>query len=370
MRSKKMRTGCCILLGVLLLTLSACSDDSKDTGKGETLQAVDENDYASYLPYQASDATQKHASLSTNQNDTLTIGTGLMALSKEHFSPNTYTFKESTYLDYDTLDATTSTGLLGRLNKDTNPNGQNPEIGTVYPTEEGSDYTITAGDVLLLDIHEYDWYDGDELKGISLGFVINDKLGDEVNPVTMREDKLELYASETARKVVSYLRKKVPEVGSNIPIFVALYNTDSEDDTLPGSYFKKAFFETKTTGNFEDVNEQWVLFPTASATTLDGTTATSFDRFKANFKDIMPQDVSIIGKGHYMDGALDELRISVTLHARSAGEVKTAIQLLNDKISSFDTGYLITIDVVSDTSHAAVIKREEGSSKTTVITLI
>lgn len=353
------------------MLLSGCdaSDDSKKNG--DTLKAVDNNDYASLLPYQPSDATQKHASLSTNLMDTFAIGAGLMELSKENFSPSTYTFKESTYLDYNTLDASDqSTGMLGRLDKDKNPIGLNPEIGTIYPSEEGDDYTITAQDALLLDIHEYDWYEGDKLKGISLGFVLNDKLGDEINPVTMQKEKLELYATETARKVVNYLRKRVPEVGSNLPIFVALYNTSTSDESLPGTYFSKAYFKTKAIGTFEPVNEQWVLFPTSDATKLDGTTAASFNQFKDSFKNIMPQDVSIIGKGHYYDGVLSELRINVTLHARSSGEVKSAIQLLNEKISQFGSGYLITIDVVSDTTHVAVLKREEGSSKTTVITLV
>lgn len=371
MKHHKLKAMFCIASCICLISLSACGSSDKKSEKGETLKAVDKNDYASYLPYQASDATQKHTPTTTNLNDTFAIGAGLMELSKDRFSPSTYSFKESTYLDYDTLDATDgSSGLLGRINKDKNPNGQNPAIDTVYPTEEGGDYTITATDVLLYDIYEYDWYEGDSLKGISLGFVFDDQLGDEVNPVTMRKDKFELYASETARKVVSYLRKRVPEVGNNIPVYVALYNKNSSDETLPGTYFKQAYFESKTTGNFEDVNEAWVLFPTSTATKLDGTTATSFDRFKSTFKDVMPQDVAIVGKGHYYNGTIKELRISVTLHARSAGEVKTAIQLLNDKVTLFSTGYLITVDIVSDQTHAAVIKREEGSSKTSVITLI
>ena len=361
-----------MLLITTMLSLTACSSQSSDRDKGETLKAVDKNDYASLLPYQSSDASQMHASLSSDMTDTFTVGAGLMELSKEYFSPKTHTFREGVYVDYDTLDALAdSSGLLGRYNKDKkNTPGLNPEIGTTFPTEDGGEVTIIGSDVLLLDIFEYDWYESGNLKGLSLAFVLNDKVGDAINPSTISSEKLNMYAEEAAIKAVNYLRKKVPEIGNDMPIYVAFYNTDSADATLPGTFFREAYFKTKVNGTFSSIDEAWQLFPTSTATKYDGTTATSFDRFKSNFKDIMPQDVSMVGKGYYRDGALQDLRIQVTLHARSAGEVKTAIQLLNDKLSVFSTSYPIIIDINSDSTHAAVIKREKGSSQTTVITLI
>lgn len=362
-----------LVLIAAMLSLSACGSNEDNAENGETLQAVDKNDYASLLPYQSSDSSQMHAaSLSTDMSDTFTVGAGLMELSKEHFSPSTHTFREGVFLDYDTLDAVADrSGLLGRYSKDKkNTPGLNPEIGTKFPTEDGNEVAITASDILLLDIFEYDWYESKELKGISLGFVFNDKIGDSVNPSTIQKEKLNMYAEEAAIKAVNYLRKKVPEIGNDMPIYVAFYNMDSNDAALPGTFFREAYFKTKVNGTFESINEAWQLFPTTEAAKYDGTTSTSFDRFKANFKDIMPQDVSMVGKGHYRDSTLQELRINVTLHARSSGEVKTAIQLLNDKLSLFSTSYSITVDISSDNTHAAVIKREKGSSQTTVITLI
>lgn len=368
---KKTKRLFSLMMACSLTLITACSDDQENKD-GETLKAVDKNDYASLLPYQSSDASQKHASLSTDMTDTFTIGAGLMELSKEYFSPSSHTFREGVYLDFDTLDAVSdgSTGLLGRYNKKSNSIGLNPEIGTVFETEDGSSVAISAMDIPLLDIHEFDWYESGELKGLSLAFVFNDEIGDEINPSTINADKMAVYTKETVRKTVNYLRKKVPEIGNNMPIFVALYNVNSEDASLPGTFYEQAYFKTKINGDFQVVNEQWVLFPTAIATKLDGTTGTSFDRFKAEFKDVMPQDVSIVGKGHYMNGTLSELRITVITHARSSGEVKTAIQLLNDKLSLFSTSYPITVDISSDDVHVAVIKREEGSSQTSVITLI
>lgn len=361
------------MMACILCLTSACSKGSSDrlAKHGDKLKAVNKDDYASLLPYKPSDASQKHASLSTDMTDTFTIGSGLMELSKQYFPPSTCTFREGVFLNYDALDATDgSTGLLGRYQQKKNPIGLNPEVGAKFPTTDGGTLTIGQNDVLLLDIQEFDWYQDGKLKGISLAFALNDTLGDEVNSVTIRKDKMNLYAQEAVRKTVSFLRKRSPEVGNNLPIYVALFNTKSSDETLPGTFFQEAYFKSKIEGTFNDIHDQWVLFPTDEASKVDGTTATSFNRLEESFKDVMPQDVSIVGKGHYVNNALRELRIQVIMHGRSTGEVKTAVQLLNDRLSLFSTGYLITVDIQSDATHIAVIKREKDTSKTSVITLM
>ena len=150
-----------------------------------------------------------------------------------------------------------------------------------------------------------------------------------------------------------------------------MYDINSVDEALPGTFYQGSFsFETKIDGDFYDIKENWVLFPTQQATDLDGATAASFDRYKAAFKNVMPQDVSMIAKGHYMKNALQELRIQVTLHASTSGEVMTAVQLLNKELSEFPSDYMITVDIQTDTSHVGVIQRDKGAKDTNVITLM
>lgn len=369
---KKAKWGQLALAAILLLGVVGCGDKDKEKESGEALEVIKEGDYAALLPYQSSDASIKHATLNTNMIDTLQIGTGLMELSKEYFSSDTHTFREGEFLDFDTLDAATdqSSGLLGRFNKKTNSIGLNPAIKDEFPVEGGDTVKIGASDILLLDIQEFDWYKNGELAGLSLAFVLNDEVGEENNTQRIREDKMDVYAKETVRKAVNYIRKKIPGVGNDLPIFVALYDINSADEALPGTFYQAAFFETKIDGDFYDIKENWVLFPTQQATDLDGATAASFDRYKAAFKNVMPQDVSMIAKGHYMKNALQELRIQVTLHASTSGEVMTAVQLLNKELSEFPSDYMITVDIQTDTSHVGVIQRDKGAKDTNVITLM
>lgn len=360
--------GCCGIFA-----LSGCNSTSKDSGnqqKTEETTVINEGDYAALLPFTPSDASQKHAQTANNETETMNIGSGLMELSKQHFSPNTYTYRGGVHLDYDILDALdNSQGLLGRTSK-TNPNGMNPEIGAVFPTEEGSDYTITNMDVLLLDIYELDWFKGNEQKGMSLALVLNDQVGIAPNTLTLDNDKLKLYGEECARKVVTYLRKTVSAV-QNIPIYVTLYNSTTVDQTLPGTFFEEVYFKSKTNGEFSAIDDQWVLFPTTEASELDGTNGTYFDRYKESLRNFLNQDVSIIGKGHYIDKKLTELRINVTMRARGSDEAYAAIQLLNEKLSIFSsTSFKITVDIMSDNVHVAMIERLKGSSETHAILAI
>ena len=211
--NRKPRAVPILLLCSCMLVLGGCNKEDKNKAdndkSSEETKAINEGEYSALLPFSVSDAGQKHAQMQTNLSDTLTIGTGLMELSKEYFSSKTYAFRGGKYLDYNTLDASAdNSGLLGRTSKK-NANGLNPAVGDVFPTDDG-DKKITANDVLLLDIFEYDWYQNKELKGLSLALVFNDKIGTEPKEATIDSDKMKLYGEECARKLVNYLRKAKP----------------------------------------------------------------------------------------------------------------------------------------------------------------
>ena len=368
---KHKTTGLLALAAILVV--SGCNSSSnkpkKDTTSEETT-VIHEGDYAALLPFEASSSRIKHA-YTTNLNEAMIIGVGMMNLSKEHFSPDDYAYKESQFLSYDALDATglDRVGLLGRTSEK-NPNGMNPAIGTEIDTNNGKK-KIGSQDVLLIDIYELDWYDGKDLEGLSLGIVLNDEIGDSVNPDIVSDAKLRAYGEEVGRKVVSYLRKTHPEIGQKTPIYVTLFKESGVNTTLPGTFIEEAYFESKTNAEFKAINEKWALFPTSTATKLDGTNATYFDRYKASFQDFLGQDIDMIGKGHFMDNELTDLRINVKLHAKSADEVIAAVQLLDERLSIFSSNnFKITVVVKADDVDVATITRNKGTSSTVAQTLL
>ena len=79
----------------------------------DTQTIATEGDYAAILPFNTSDARQKHTSVISDQGERYNITTGLMELSQNYFSTNNVAFKESQFLTYDILDASDyTTGLL------------------------------------------------------------------------------------------------------------------------------------------------------------------------------------------------------------------------------------------------------------------
>ena len=360
----------------ILLSISGCNSNDEENDPGndtteDTTKAIHEGDYAAQLPFRASDARAKH-SQSSSLLDAFNICSGLMEYSKEYFSSSSHSYKESQFITYDILDAVDgSTGLLGRTNSETNPIGLNPEVDTPFELEGKTTKNITSSDVLLYDIYELDWYKSKELEGISLAIVLNDQIGDTDNPDTISADALLTYGKEVGVKVVDYLRTEYPEIGSNLPIYVALYRVNGSNTTLPGSFFSAGYFKSKTSAQYSDLVESWQLFPSTAATKEDPTVADNFDSFVNDVKTYFSKDISIIGKGHYRDKSIVNLHIDINMYAKSGAEMQALIQLINVKLSLFtSTNYDIQVNILCDGEEIAVIARSKGSSDTNVISLI
>lgn len=361
--------GCMALAGALLL--SGCNSDDNNTNDVTETKVIYEDDYAALLPFQISDARAKYASLNTSLDNIFTIGEGLLELSKEHFSPKTYAYRENQFLDFNALDATSDRyGLLGR-NSETNPIGLNPETGSSFKTTEVG---VNQPDPLIVqNIMEVDFYKGNELSGIAIALIIESQITNADNKTnTLDSDQLKLFYEPAVIRVVKYLRDTHPEVSDNIPIYATVYDNSSTDNTLPGKFLEEAYFKTGSNATFSSLENEWVLFPTTASTKLDSATTTYFNSYKRKLSDLnLGVDTSIIGRGEFNDGSLSELEITVVAHAKTALEMNAIVQTLNENLSVFEsTSYRIVVDISSDNTHVAMIERPKGSSKTTTISLL
>ena len=364
---KKLGVMVCIACALLI---SGCKSKPNASINDETI-AIKEGDYAAMLPFDASSSRIKHAQTSTNLNESLTIGAGIMSLSKNYFSPDKYIYKEGQFLTYDVLDATglDHIGLLGRTSQ-TNPNGMNLAVGTQIDTEDGIK-KIGPMDVLLVDIYELDWYDGKDLEGLSIGIVLNDKIGDRLHPNIVKDEKLRAFGEEVGRKVVSYLRKTHPEIGQKTPIYVALYKESGVNTVLPGTFIEEAYFASKTIGEYSSIHQEWALFPSTQAHELDANTSSDFDVFAKDLKNFFPEDTSVIGTGRFDDGVLVHLGIEVSMHAKTWAEVNALIQKVNASLSTFtNKEMMVKVSIKSDHVLVAAMQRDAGENNVTVIQLI
>lgn len=359
-----------IIIGLVLLLLCGCSERPfQNNVSNEVTQVIQEGDYAANLPYHESSASMKHALTSTSLDGSFAIGNGLMERSKAYFSNDKHTYSEGVFLSYDALDAfEDQQGLLGRTSE-TNPNGLNPAVGTKIDTDAGVK-KITASDVLLLDVHELDWYQHNELAGLSIAVILNDEIGDAEEPFTVTEEKLKAYGEECGRKIVSYLRKTYPEIGKKIPIYVTLFKESSYNSTMPGVFIEDAYFASGTIGEYQDIQESWALFPSVKATNLDNLTSVSFNRFVNEILDFSSLNTSVVGTGHFIDGSLNALYIDVSIYAKTWAETNALIQKITADLELFTLlDFEIKLTCRSDDMLIAAMHREKGNNNVAVITL-
>lgn len=353
----------------MVLILSGCGKHNSNSIV-ESTTAIKSDEYAAMLPFKSSSSRYIHSSLNTDLRENMVIGSGLMELSKQYFSPKQYAYREGEFLTYDALDATRAdrVGLLGRTSEK-NPNGMNLPIDTEIETNHGIK-KISATDVLLIDIYEIDWYDDKDLGGISLAIVLNDKIGNSEKPDIVSDEKLRAYGEEVGRKTVNYLRKTHPEIKSKMPIYVALYKQSGVNTTVPGTFIEEANFVSKTNGTFTKLNEDWAVFPSEKADKLDRNSNTLFQQFASEIKKFFPEDTSVIGTGKFENGYLCSLSIDIGMYAKTWSEANAMIQKVNSSLSIFnDKNVELKVTMKSNGNLIAAIEREKGSTNTTVIQL-
>lgn len=144
--------------------------------------------------------------------------------------------------------------MLGTV-RDGNPNGLNPSADEEFDTGNG----IVTKATILVDIYELDWYSNDNLKGISLGLVVNGELNaSDGSTVEISDEKMESYLEVTFSKLASYMHERFNEITKDIPIFVAAYRLDDSNTTGKGGYVYEGYYKGGQ-GSFTSLKQEWVL---------------------------------------------------------------------------------------------------------------
>ncbi len=349
--------------GIGLICLSALLLIGCSQGEDEDLEhmvetkALESGEYGAALPFLSANTRQQHQIRSVSLVDNLYIGMGLLNYAKAHFSSNSYTIQEGQLLVYDELSS-----LLGRESEN-NPDALNPASGSAFDTGNG----IVESAVLVRDIYEVDFIRDKETQGVGIALVLNGIVGD--NDVRVSDDKLQAFGEETARRLMSYLRK-MPEIGDSMPIYIALYKNTASESSLPGSFFSEAYFEGRS-GSFTAIDEVWAMMPSDEASQLDHASYTQFLQVKSALAGYLPDDVSIIGKGRYVDASLSELHITVEMYAKTATEALSLTQYLKSQLSTFSSlDYKIQVEVRCQDMTIATMVRQIGDKEVNVNTLL
>lgn len=251
---------------------------------------------------------------------------GLMRLSKDSFNPDKYYFQSGDYIDPTDIEH-----LLGRKSKD-NPDGLNPPLGKGKDLgEQAADKPKVLSYILEQDYLTQSGNNSYKLGGVSLAISVNsvytDSLYNKKDGKTYTAD-VTLDKSKAMEAGKTYARKVLERVRNikglnNVPIFVSLYIESAPGSYIPGHFYAKAFVDAGKygIGKWDTVQEQYVLFPSSTATSAYRGDSDAFSKFKDDVEKYFPNSIGVIGKGFYQNKELAELTVNINIRFFDKTEV-------------------------------------------------
>lgn len=293
-----------------------------------------------------------------NSVDTRELERGLIQISKETFSTNSFVFQEGQYIT-----STVANDWLGRKSK-SNPLGLNPELGT---KKKYNPY-------YLEEIMEQDFLTGSgsnyRIGGMSIGLAINSidyyqkKKGGPEYQMTIPRSAQKKFGQQAAEQIVARLRKK--KSLKNIPITVGLFAKESKDSLVSGTYFLSgtAAANSSKITKWKTINTQTEVLPTiGNKKAINSSNASSFNSFKESIQNYFPNISGVTATLRYENGKLAQENISITTQFYGYEQIQSFTRLVLSTAKKYlasDVPIEIKIGSVNDIQ--ALVAKETGDS--------
>lgn len=328
---------------------------------------VSESEYQVLLPYRLSQSRGVTTNQVANRLDITALENDLRRHSASVFDPETYFFQEGQQIGYSELFS-----WLERQS-DSSELGLNPsvDIDEDASTEEKIEIE-RANPKYLSHILEQNYLVRTEdnvvqLAGISIGIAMKSlyrfqtEIGGPFYYEEIDYDEMMNQATKVAEQVVSRLRAK--DGLQEIPIFVAIYREAPRDGLVPGNFVAKKLVQggSQTVGNWDKINESYVLFPSSEARNLDSNLSSTIDEFKSGIEKFFPNFVGVIGEGFYQNGELQHLTLEIPIEFYGQAEVVGFTQYVYGlMMDNFQAHFDLEINIRSNQRQESLIVRKAG----------
>ncbi|WP_110113605.1 CamS family sex pheromone protein [Bacillus sp. CGMCC 1.16541] len=339
--------------------------------------SISEEYYRTILPFKPGEARGLVVGNMNNRLDIQEFESGLMRMAQSDFSPDKYLFQEGQYLDATTIRSWLShkqTDEQFAATKKKNAKAKNEGLNPVVVkagslTEQNEKSPKYLGHILEQNYLIKDSDDKVQLGGVMIGLAMNsvhyyNQEQGYPREVAIEQEVLEKEGKEMADEIISRMRQ-MDEL-KDVPITVALFKQMPKSSITPGNFFAlgKAGKGDSKVGKWEKVDEKYYLFPSQKATADHRDDAMKFNEFKARIEDYFPNFTSVIGKGFYKDGQLQQLSIEIPIQFYGRGEVVGFTQYVTGLMLDHFPPYIETkVYINSVGGQEAVIVRERDSEK-------
>ncbi|MGE6379485.1 CamS family sex pheromone protein [Peribacillus muralis] len=380
-----------ILGMVLILLLAGCApsfeekqevvQDSKD--KKETAiipkYKISEEYYQTILPFEPSKARGLVVSNLNTRYDIEEFENGLMRLAQTQFDPEDYLFQEGQMLDSSTISSWLNRKYTDSQlkEKDMKP-AQNEGLNPVDPGKGDIDKRNEENPIYLAHILEHNYLVKTKDNSVKLGGVV---IGLALNSVhyyqkeaygatyekKIDSKELKQEGEKIAAEVLKRLRKM--DKLKNVPITIALFEQNEKSSVVPGNFvsYTNVGQNSNSIGKWNDLKEEYFLFPSASAEKKNRDDVNTFTSFKEDVEEYFPNFNGVIGRAFYMDDQLQSLNIDIPIQFYGNSEAIGFTQYVAGLVMERFPKYIsVQVSITSVNGPEALIVREANQDEPTV----
>jgi CamS sex pheromone cAM373 precursor. len=284
---------------------------------------ISDSYYKVIAPFEPSDTRGMVLNNLSTRYDSDAFEEGLLRIAQKRFSTDEYLFRDGKYIDAKTVKEWLSRKSANE-NDGGSPNGLNPAL------EENSKAGYEKSPKYLAHLLEHDYLlrtkdnkvkTGGVVIGLALNSVYTYSVNGESGEVKISDAKLKEEGKRMANEVLKRLRHGNEEDLKSVPIVIALYKQREKTAVIPGNFIAYGVSEKGTELEWEDVNEEYVLFPSDDAMRKYRGDAEMFSRFQDEITSYFPNYNGIVGRGLYIDEKLVKLKIDI--HYEFYGKAET-----------------------------------------------
>ena len=127
-----------------------------------------------------------------------------------------------------------------------------------------------------------------------------------------------------------------------VPITIALFEQASKTSVIPGTFFSYAHAGkgSANLGDWKNIDEKYVLFPSNEATDQHRDDVTAFSNFKQDVEDYFPNFNGVVGRAFYAGGQLQELNIDIPIQFYGQTEAIGFTQFITGKVMEHFPDYI------------------------------
>lgn len=364
----------------LLLLLAGCAPNfkkqeevvqEKEDSKEKAIipnYKISDKYYRTILPFKPGETRGLVVQNINSRYDINEFETGLMRIAQNTFDPDKYLFQEGQYLKRDEVRLWLNRQFTPEQLKEKKLD-ESKNIG-LNPLDNGSEEKPEY----LSHILEHNYLvKNDEgkakLEGVAIGLALNsvyyyqkEKYGDWYE-TEIKHKELEKEGKKIADEVLKRLRK-IEEL-KDVPITIALFEQESKTSVVPGNFFAYANAEkgSDKLGDWEQVDEEYVQFPSTAANDKHRDDSNAFLNFKQDVEAYFPNFNGVIGRGFYAQDQLQELTIDIPIQFYGKAEAIGFAQFVTGLIMKHFPEYIsVQVNITSvDGPEALIVRKPEQS---------